>query len=56
MSNAQTESVTPPLPDKKTLEERELPTVSQPGGFKNDPDDPCNPNEAIERARREVRP
>jgi len=31
------------------------PTVSKPGGFKNDPDDPKNPNEAIERHRRKLR-
>jgi hypothetical protein len=30
-------------------------TVSKPGGFKNDPDDPTNPNEAIERSRRGLR-
>jgi hypothetical protein len=27
-------------------------TVSTPGGFTNDPDDPSNPNEAIEKFRR----
>jgi hypothetical protein len=32
------------------------PAVSKPGGFKNDPDDAKNPNEAIERHRRKVRP
>ena len=31
-------------------------TVSKPGGFVNDPDDPTNPNEAIERHRRRLRP
>jgi hypothetical protein len=31
-------------------------TVGKPGGFKNDPDDPTNPNEAIERQRRKLRP
>ena len=36
--------------------EKQQPTVGRPGGFKNDPDDPTNPNEAIERARRQVRP
>jgi hypothetical protein len=30
--------------------------VSKPDGFKNDPDDPTNPNEAIERQRRKLRP
>ncbi len=40
----------------KAAQEKQQPTVGQPGGFKNDPDDPTNPNEAIERARRQVRP
>ncbi len=31
-------------------------TVSEPGGFENDPDDATNPNEAIERHRRKLRP
>jgi len=31
-------------------------SVSKPGGFKNDPEDPTNPNEAIERHRRKLRP
>ncbi len=39
----------------KALEESKQPTVSHPGGFKNDPDDPTNPNEAIERHRRKLR-
>jgi hypothetical protein len=30
--------------------------ISQPGGFQNDPPDPTNPNEAIERHRRKLRP
>ena len=45
-------------PDKskqKAVEESKKPTVSRPGGFKNDPDDPTNPNEAIERHRRHLR-
>jgi hypothetical protein len=48
-----------PHPDrneKKAVEESREPTVSKPGGFKNDPDDPTNPNEAIERHRRKLRP
>ncbi len=36
--------------------ESDAPTVSVPGGFKNDPDDPTSPNEAIERSRRTLRP
>jgi len=37
-------------------EEKAEPTVSTPGGFANDPDDASNPNEAIERHRRKLRP
>ena len=40
----------------KVSQERQEPTVSAPGGFDNDPDDPTNPNEAIERHRRKLRP
>ena len=40
----------------KVSQERQEPTVSEPGGFDNDPDDPTNPNEAIERHRRKLRP
>ena len=46
-------------PDKneqKAIDESKKPTVSKPGGFENDPDDPANPNEAIERTRRKLRP
>ena len=48
------QAVTPD--EAKAAREKKEPTVSQPDGFKNDPDDPSNPNEAIERARRQVRP
>ena len=41
--------------EAKAAEESRQPTVSRPGGFKNDPDDPTNPNEAIERTRRNLR-
>ena len=41
--------------EQKAIEESKQPTVSHPGGFKNDPDDPTNPNEAIERHRRKLR-
>ena len=37
------------------LEESREPTGPKPGGFKNDPDDPNNPNEVIERERESVR-
>jgi hypothetical protein len=30
--------------------------ISKPGGFKNDPPDPANPNEVRERALRKLRP
>jgi hypothetical protein len=42
--------------ERQAIEESRKPTVSRPGGFKNDPDDPTNPNEAIERHRRKLRP
>jgi len=41
--------------DPKAVEESHAPTVSRPGGFRNDPDDPTSPNEAIERSRRKLR-
>jgi hypothetical protein len=43
-------------PDPKAAEEAKKDTVSREGGFKNDPDEPTNPNEAIERSRRTLRP
>ena len=36
-------------------EERRAQTVSKPGGFRNDPDDPTNPNEVRERYLRKLR-
>ena len=45
----------PDANEKNAVEESKQPTVSHPGGFKNDPDDPTNPNEAIERHRRKLR-
>jgi hypothetical protein len=42
--------------DAKAAAEQRQPPVSQPGGFANDPEDPSNPNEVIERARRKLRP
>jgi hypothetical protein len=36
-------------------EERKAHTVSKPGGFRNDPDDPTNPNEVRERYLRKLR-
>jgi hypothetical protein len=40
----------------RAVEESRQETVSKPGGFKNDPDEPTNPNEEIERTRRKLRP
>jgi hypothetical protein len=50
-------SATPPGADPKAVRESEHPSINseQPGGFKNDPDDPTNPNEVIERSRRQLR-
>ncbi len=42
--------------EAQAAQEKQEPTVSKPGGFRNDPDDPTNPNEAIERTRRQLRP
>jgi hypothetical protein len=42
--------------EKKAIHESRKPTASKPGGFQNDPDDPTNPNEAIERTRKKQRP
>ena len=41
--------------DPKAVEESHAATVSRPGGFHNDPDDPTSPNEAIEKSRRKLR-
>jgi hypothetical protein len=46
----------PDKEEQKAAEESKKPTVSKPGGFQNDPDDPTNPNEEIERHRRKLRP
>jgi hypothetical protein len=48
--------VHPDEQERQAMEERQRDTASKPGGFKNDPDDPTNPNEAIERHRRKLRP
>jgi hypothetical protein len=44
-----------PRVDPKAVEETHAETASRPGGFRNDPDDPTSPNEAIERSRRKLR-
>jgi hypothetical protein len=41
--------------ERKAIEESKEQTVSKPGGFANDPDDPTNPNEARERYHRKLR-
>jgi len=41
--------------ERQAEEERQADTVSEPGGFKNDPDDPTNPNEVRERHLRKLR-
>jgi hypothetical protein len=46
----------PTAVDPKAAKEQAHETVSRPGGFQNDPDDPTNPNEAIERSRQTLRP
>ncbi len=46
----------PDKQEQKAAEESNKPTASKPGGFQNDPDDPTNPNEEIERHRRKLRP
>jgi hypothetical protein len=40
----------------KANRESQEPTVGEAGGFANDPVDPTNPNEVIERHRRRLRP
>jgi hypothetical protein len=42
--------------ESKAAAEAMEPTVSEAGGFANDPDDSTNPNEVIERHRRHLRP
>ncbi|HWG68825.1 MAG TPA: hypothetical protein VN692_05330 [Steroidobacteraceae bacterium] len=41
---------------RQAEEERKADSVSQPGGFKNDPDDAANPNEVRERHLKKLRP
>ena len=45
-----------PKDEKQAELENQEPTISQPGGFENDPPDPKNPNEVRERHQRKVRP
>lgn len=39
---------------RQAEEESKAETVSRPGGFKNDPDDPTNPNEVRERSLKKI--
>ena len=41
---------------RQAEEESKADTVSRPGGFKNDPDDPTNPNEVRERHLKKIKP
>jgi hypothetical protein len=45
-----------PKDQKQAEEEDKAKTVSRPGGFSNDPDDPKNPNEVRERHQQKIRP
>ena len=45
----------PSLDERQAKEEGNAATVTKPGGFKNDPDDPTNPNEVRERHNRNLR-
>ncbi|HEY2779523.1 MAG TPA: hypothetical protein VGI90_02020 [Steroidobacteraceae bacterium] len=40
---------------RQAEEEAEAKTVSKPGGFANDPDDPTNPNEVRERQLKKIK-
>jgi hypothetical protein len=39
---------------RQAEEENEQPTISKPGGFRNDPDDPKNPCEVRERHLKKI--
>jgi hypothetical protein len=40
---------------RQAEQESKADTVSKPGGFKNDPDDPTNPNEVRERHLKKIK-
>jgi hypothetical protein len=42
--------------ERQGEEESQADTVSKPGGFQNDPDDPTNPNEVRGRHLNKIRP
>ena len=62
LSSATSESPQPTVDKDKSKDERQAEeenqadTVSRPGGFKNDPDDPKNPNEVRERHLKKIKP
>jgi hypothetical protein len=41
--------------ERQAEEESKSNTASKPGGFKNDPDDPTNPNEVRERHLKKIK-
>ena len=41
--------------ERQAEEEGKANTVSKPGGFPNDPDDPTNPNEVRERHLKKIK-
>jgi hypothetical protein len=41
--------------ERQAEEESKTDTVSKPGGFKNDPNDPTNPNEVRERHLKKIK-
>ena len=41
--------------ERQAEEESKADTVSKPGGYKNDPDDPTNPNEVRERHLKKIK-
>jgi hypothetical protein len=45
----------PSKDERKAQEESAKQPISKPGGFKNDPPDPTNPNEARERHLRDLK-
>ena len=62
LSTATIESPRPGVDKGKSKDERQAEeegkaeTVSRPGGFPNDPDDPRNPNEGRERHLKKINP
>ena len=47
--------VLPSKNEQKAIDESRVPIASTPVGFVNDPNDPTNPNQAIDRYRRKLR-